>query len=768
MRVPLPAAVPNLDPSWGAVLGHNLETQAQAGVDTVFTFGPLGWLNQPTYVPSLYWVHVLGFEVAFKLLVAVIFVLVLTRLERALDLALGCAAIAIAGGRPDGFSLLAIVATAIWIVQKPARPLSLQALGSAAWCLLALVKFTYFAACAAAFVCVYCALLRARSWRTASALAALQLALFALAWIACGQSLWNLPAYVRTSLWIAEGYGAAMGREGSGLHIALALLVIGCLVLASVSALRSTSGTRGRAMLVVLVSITCWLAFKNGFVRGLERETILFDFAAGAFFVLEPLGFDRGVGLRTSRRCVLALALVGHGLALGHGWDTPRRLVTDVLERSADNVIFLNQASAWRGEFESDLGPKRARYALPLVRAAIGSDSIDVFGYTQASAFLNGFAYQPRPVFQSYAAYTPELQDLNCRFLESDAAPPWILFRYQTMDDHAPNVEDAAALQVVLRDYRFVLRDKEYALLRRAARSPARAVQPVLLGSRRAGFGELVTLADVASQKDTSVRCISMRLDIRPSFLGRAVSALYKSPQLSLELEDASGESTTFRIAPGYVESGFLVAPYLDSQQRFESWLHGQACRRIVRVRVLVPAGSEWAYAPDFGLELVRADIFEPPFDPGYRSALLARVFRPVPSAITTSTTPELVLVREVEALTVEAPSELRFDVAPGPHTLHALFGIHRRAWSARPIDGTVFTIALRAADGTEVELERQLVDPTRVESDRAAQRVETNFTSGARGASLILRTLRTPGSESSPAPTSGAGAYWALVSIDS
>jgi len=46
----------------------------------------------------------------------------------------------------------------------------------------------------------------------------------------------------------------------------------------------------------------------------------------------------------------------------------------------------------------------------------VGGASIDVLGFRQDAAILNGLNYTPHPVFQSYAAYTPGLQRLNTAF----------------------------------------------------------------------------------------------------------------------------------------------------------------------------------------------------------------------------------------------------------------------------------------------------------------------------------------------------------------
>lgn len=760
VRVPMPAAVPYLDSSWAAVQAWILDTRAQSGVDTVFTFGPLGWLNQPTYHAPFFWPQVLGFEIAFKLGVALLCALVLVRRQRVLDVVVGGIAITIAGGGADEFAFVALLSATSWILLDVHRPLALQALASLPLVVFALVKFTYFGLSLCAGLCIFAGFVVVRGWRTALALAGVQLALFALAWIACGQSLANLAAFVRTSLWIASGYGEALGRPGSTAANVLALVAIGCIALHCAMWIAKPCQARWRLALVAFVCVATWVAFKNGFVRNMERRTAFFDFAAACLFLVEASQVAPGTLARMTKYGALIVALAGHGVALGHGFETPSRIFFDTLGRGAKNVAFLSRPIAKRAELDGDLARKRVRYDLPRVRAAVGSDPIDVFACTQAVAILNGLNYRPRPVFQSYAAYTPELQELNAAYMESAAAAPWMLFRYETMDDHAPNIEDARTLEVLLRDYEFELFDRDYLLLKRAthARLPALAEQ--VLGSARIRFGETVDLDALAGASSASVPGRALRIHVRPTLVGRVASALVKLPPIALALEDERGEVGTFVVAPGYVERGFLVAPYLDSQQRCESWWRGQSGHRVVRATLSIAAGSEWAFSPAVGIELVRAQIVRRNLDPKFEAEALARVFHPTPDGIDLHAPVELVLVREVEACVAGAPSDLRFDLAPGTHTLRAAFGIHGAAWARGDGAVTEFSVILREALGSERVLRRTFVDPVRVEADRVAQQIEIAVASTP-GASLVLRTR-----SESPAPRAGADPYWANVSI--
>ena len=57
--------------------------------------------------------------------------------------------------------------------------------------------------------------------------------------------------------------------------------------------------------------------------------------------------------------------------------------------------------------------------------------------------------HRPRPVFQSYSAYSAALCNLNERFYASAAQPDKVLQRYRTIDNRFTRLDDAGALQLL-------------------------------------------------------------------------------------------------------------------------------------------------------------------------------------------------------------------------------------------------------------------------------------------------------------------------------
>ena len=83
----------------------------------------------------------------------------------------------------------------------------------------------------------------------------------------------------------------------------------------------------------------------------------------------------------------------------------------------------------------------------------IGSQTIDVLNFSQDEVLREHLNYRPRPVFQSYSAYTPALLRRNLQFYEKKKAPRFIFARLQSVDERYPAQDDSLLLEELPRRY---------------------------------------------------------------------------------------------------------------------------------------------------------------------------------------------------------------------------------------------------------------------------------------------------------------------------
>ena len=289
LQLPTPEPGPDLDESWHGVKGWELLTVVRLGIDSIFTYGRLGWFHDSPEVSQLFWWKLAGFEVAFKLALAVLCGLAVLRTSGAAARAVFALALLSVAGGLDALAFVALLAGLCHVLDARERRAGGELGVLALLALLAHVKFTYFLLWAACLALGFAALWADASLRRALGFLARGAGAFALLWLLFGQSPAGFVEWLRSSWWIASGYNEAMSSAGSGSELALGIaLLAGCLLVALLEAARSQPGLRPRALLLLGFG-ACLLAWRTSFTRQLGNTDAFFAVApAAACFALAP------------------------------------------------------------------------------------------------------------------------------------------------------------------------------------------------------------------------------------------------------------------------------------------------------------------------------------------------------------------------------------------------------------------------------------------------------------------------------------------------
>lgn len=727
-----PAPAPTLDESWHAVKGWEFLNRVRLGIDSVFTYGRLGWFHDAQDMAQLAPWRLWGFEIGFKLALAALCAWNVTRLERAgARWVAALALLALAGG-PDAFALLALLA--LWRHVLGAREHAARGEWAAffAAALLANVKFTWFLLHAAGVLLGALALLRDGSPRRAAGLALRALGSFAFSWLLFGQSLLDLPAWISSSWEIARGYVDAMSVAGPRRETWLAGGML--LLVAWLAALELARGERSarRVALVLLVLGATFIAFRNGFTRQIGNADIFFALApAASWFVLAPRETRLAIGLRA-----LLLGAGFTGLCLTHPQRdaTPARALAWRARAAARALDDLAHPWAARQRIADQGGELVAQWDMPLTRARVGKATLDLFQNRQALLLLNGFNLHPRPVFQGYSAYTRALQELNRDFYRGPSAPQFVLFELETIDERLAPAEDALAFAELLARYEPLLAERDWLLL---GLDPAgvRESSRVELQTRTLALGEWLVLEGCEGE------ALELALQARRSLRGDLAALCLRGPALWCELERADGTRDRRRLVPGCTEAGFLVRPWLDTQELVTRAFCGERLPGLKRLRVLPAPGDEQDWRPELVARLARRENLLPPPREEARKALQFCDFQPLPDEMESAAPERGARCRNARVHVFEAPSALRFDLEPGRYTLRATYGMLDEAWLdvPDPTDGALVTVSLQCGKQLR-SLFRRLLEPQKVEEDRGLQPLELEFDVPERG-QLYLRT---------------------------
>lgn len=744
-----------LEPSWVMGLAYAFRKHWQAGVDYVFTFGPWGYFSTNVYVSELYWSKMLLWEGAFKLCLAAVLTALVFRVRGVLGRV--CFVLLLVYPMDsDAYTFVNIASIAVWVLGSERGRVRAACAGLTLLAVFLLVKFSYVAPVAACAFAILASHGKELSWRSAGALALGFAVLLALAWLSAGQSLFNVVSYLQRSLELSSGYSEGMSTPApSGTHV-LAFAIAGLLVFLAVLSTRTRSRAFAQAAWACASIPVLWVVYKAAFVRASDHTPIFFGFTLIAPLLViadETLARPRKFAALASQLACVALSLVGLATAWKQGASDMLLRFGEASETMLASARAFVDPSALRAEYEAQMASGRAANTLPSTRAAVGSATIDMLSQHQALLLLNDLNWSPRPVFQSYATFTPRLMQLNADFYRSERAAEFILFGPATIDSRFPTADDALALQVIARDYEPVLIERTCLLLRHAPRPLART-QPQVIVDQELAFGQTLDLSALEGQ------CHLLRLDIRYTAWGRLCSFLDQAPPFFIEIDADSGATLRTRVVPSMMQADVIFDPLLGDRMEWKDWYLGEKLRRPRGLRIPVPQAPS-LYEGSVRVTVLRADDVAPIPRAERRDILEASVLGTPPREVRAAKRLRPTFVGAQPGLLLAAPSEMHYDVSSGQHVLEFGFGVARRGARGDESDGVRFTVTLRQAGASDRVLFERFLDPVRNAQDREPQRAELRFQLLA-PASLILATDPGPSGDAT-----GDFSAWTHVALE-
>ncbi len=749
----------DLDYSWGIALAVAFERGIAFGRDLVFSFGPWGFLFQRlNHPPTLAWLR--G---AWVVLAVVLWLGTFATLRRGWRhpevavLMYGCLlALMTLGSRHyidavlSAFAILLLLCALL--VDPTGRPPVLAALAfAAAWA--ALVKFTFFAT-AVPVVAAIAIDDVARRKRIPWVPAVFATSLLGL-WVLAGQRPSAFGAFLAMSTEIARGYPEAMSHEGPTDEIVVTGLAAAALLLVEMR--EQWARRRAWAILpVAALAAVFAIALKRGFTRhdvhALEPVMVLLVFA----WLRAPLllGSPR-------RRSQLGLTLAALTALLWMHWTIlERQFELNSLESvvSSAREVPRGLAAAARVARDDGLDGQRWSESLAQLRRAKPLPSVagrvDVYPWDITMVVAHGHVWHPRPVIQSYKAYTPMLQRLNAEHLRGPQAPDTILFDVMSVGDRFPTFDDGRSWPDLLT--RYDVAELGTMLVMKRATSP-RDYRFELLDRREALAGTRIDVPPAGPGP------IWVSIDVRPTWLGAVANMVLRPAKVRIEVTTRTGEPRTFLLLPALARDGFLLSPLVEDVARFTALASGGRIGAAVLtgsevVSIRIRRGGSRRYERRVQLEFARL-VFPPqPLDAVVGVDHLRELMRLGGAGMQSGQA--VTFHREATlgpVVFAHAPNRIPLEHGTGASALRVRFGLLDGAWNGGDTDGVEFRVTgVRA--GARATLWSRRLDPRTVREDRGPQTAQV-LLAGVDPGSVQLETL--PG-----ASANWDWSYWAEASF--
>jgi hypothetical protein len=602
-RVGFQTPGPGIDPSWNAGLAMAVDQGLHFGKEVVFTYGPLGFLNSRLVFFS--GLSVLSFLYAAALYVGFCVGLVWA-LRRAMPLvvAMVVAFVAVAWLPMPllEVALLSAVFACFWLLEAELSGRALDVFVVAAATFAAPAALVKLSTGPLVAVVLLIALIGVRAGgRRIAAYVVLFVAEVLVLWLATGQSLGDLPAFVGHTIEISSGYSSAMLRStdvapwkvtaavvaaiGSGLALVAGAWLWGGRRsedgqdaqpdgVASPGPARRWGGVGGGAAArpdrahrwagVAIAALVYFAIYKEGVVRvDAGHLTVLFANAAVLWVAVGLGGRRRGL--------MLAGAAVVFAVSLP---VRPAGLETEF--NPVSNVRFaFEQARTLVSPGRRDTLIRYGRAAMessyglaPQGLAAVRGHTVAIEPWEIGAAWAYQLDWHPLPVFQNYSAYTPALDRLNAEAVEDPGGPERLL-RHNTevvqpefpgadLDDRFLGWDPPEQARAVLCNFAPLWEDERWQVL---GRVPDRCGPEREIGTAGAAAGAAVPVPNPGPGEVVFARIAGAGvsgLERVQTFLFHAASrhAVINGETRYRLVPETAGDGLLLRAAPGVVRPG--------------------------------------------------------------------------------------------------------------------------------------------------------------------------------------------------------------------
>ncbi len=415
---------------------------------------------------------------------------------------------------------------------------------------------------------------------------ALALGIPLMIWAASGQSIVNLLYYLLgPNLSIVLGYSSAMAIDDLAAVWQFPAFWVGAFSIAALilRAAHLRLQNRFNSVFIACISLFLfWTVFKAGMVRHDPWHAPSAGLALACFAIL-ALVYTRTIEAHEVHFVSAAGSLV-LGLSISSQYISPIRSQLDEWLKTTLGNTYL---------FAKIIPSSKARQRLQELRqngfTNIKADaenlslipslsSVDSMPWDITDIPVNGLLYRPRPVIQSYSAYTPSLQEINRKHFLGKRAPTYLVMNSQSIDGRNHPDLDYPSLEEIASNYKIIgTGSKGSLILKRfngklaVNRNPHWRQTRLLLQGDQDGSSE--PMQERWSQLPQPLAQGSrFSLELKQTLWRRLQTIAFKSSLLKMAVKFDDGQIRTYRVLET-TSRQIPLFPFVGSNTSLKSYL---------------------------------------------------------------------------------------------------------------------------------------------------------------------------------------------------
>ncbi|GHV28931.1 hypothetical protein FACS1894167_07190 [Synergistales bacterium] len=224
----------------------------------------------------------------------------------------------------------------------------------------------------------------------------------------------------------------------------------------------------------------------------------------------------------------------------------------------------------------------RDKYAVDgdVLKNIMLSDRVDIFPWDIALLYAYNMNWQPRPVFQSYSAYTHGLDDKNASFYYSGDSPDAVIYSFESIDGRYPFFDEPRTYRALLTNYAAQpYASENMFVLRKSTNFSSNEAQLKFIEEKHVNIGDFVELPQGTDG------LIFAEINWNMTFLGKAMNFFFKTMfhknPTTFSFRLSNGEVRTHRFIRDLGKNSLFVSGYLRNSSDAFHFFSGDFERNV-------------------------------------------------------------------------------------------------------------------------------------------------------------------------------------------
>ncbi|QGZ89083.1 hypothetical protein [Microcystis aeruginosa] len=395
----------------------------------------------------------------------------------------------------------------------------------------------------------------------------------------------SLYEYILNSWSISSGYSSAMSLTGSKRafislirDINALLAILCCAVIINLLFRLCNSGSTS---LSIALLFPLFLGFKHGFVRQ-DSHVVLFCIIVLLIISLYFIKIDNNPVKNKPKLYITYLILLLSCVVI----STLRnyqfsKLNPAKVANNINRVVLLLDIKKFQAEVQritsENLVKLNNRLKLPdSVLEKVQGKTIDIIPWEFSLIPGNQLNWKPRPIIQSYSAYTEKLDELNYQSL-SQSPRDYLIYHFQSIDGRHPFFDEPKAFSYVVCNYQLDSVNSPFQV-------PAIKTNFYLLEKQKVSrcsptpLGETtnITWDQVYELPTRNSGITRVQVKFEYSWLGKIVKQLFRIPPVIINVNYLDGTQANFRFVQDNSANGVILSHLPRNDQELMAFFQGK------------------------------------------------------------------------------------------------------------------------------------------------------------------------------------------------